>query len=58
MGKKTSLPKDATVGTTIKKTVNVKGNKRRLTFKRVSTHEKNKNLAWRITSNKSASKKK
>jgi len=46
------LPKKATVGTKISKSVNIKNKKRKLTFLRVHSHGKNKNLKWKIISNK------
>ena len=52
MGKKASLPSDAKVGTKITKKINVKGNKRKLTYERTQAHGKNRNLKWKIRSNK------
>ena len=54
MGKKTNLPKDVPIGTTVSRTLKVKGNKRKLTFKRTRPRGKNKNLTWKIISNKKA----
>ena len=54
MGKKASLPSDTKVGTKITKKINVKGNKRKLTYERTQAHGKNRNLKWKIRSNKPA----
>ena len=54
MGKKTSLPKNAKVGTIVTRTITVKGNKRKMTWERTRLHGKNKNLGWKIISNKKA----
>ena len=54
MGKKTSLPEDAKVGTIATRTITIKGNKRKLTWERVRAHGKNKNLSWKLISNKDA----
>ena len=54
MGKKTSLPEDAKIGTIVSRTITVKGNKRKMTWERVNSHGKNKNLGWKIISNKDA----
>ena len=54
MGRKASLPKAAKIGTKVTKNVTVKGNKRKITFERTKKHGKNKNLKWKIKSNKPA----
>jgi len=54
MGKKTTLPKKAKIGTKATRTIIVKGNKRKITWKRVRPHGKGKNLTWEIISNKKA----
>jgi len=48
------LPKKAKVGTKVTKTSKVKGNKRKITWKRTRPRGRNKNLTWKITSNKPA----
>jgi hypothetical protein len=52
MGKQTSLPKKAKIGTEITRIVKVKGKKRRITWKKTPKHGKNRNLGWKIKSNK------
>jgi len=52
--KKKRLPKKAKVGTQVTLTRKVRGKKRKLTYKRVASHGKNKNLKWKITENRSA----
>jgi len=54
MGKKTNLPKKAKIGTKVSRTIIVNGKKRKLTRKKTRPHGKNKNLSWKIISNKSA----
>lgn len=54
MGKKVSLPKNAKIGSTATRTITVKGNKRKITWERTRLHGKNKNLSWKIISNKKA----
>jgi len=54
MGKKTNLPKKAKIGTKVSRTIIVNGKKRKLTWKKTRPHGKNKNLSWKIISNKSA----
>jgi len=54
MGKKTSLPKKAKVGTKVSRTITINGKKRKLTWKRTRPRGKNKNLTWKIVSNKKA----
>ena len=54
MGKKTSLPKNAKVGSIATRTITVNGNKRKMSWERVNSHGKNKNLSWKIISNKKA----
>ena len=54
MGKKTSLPKSAKVGTIVSRKITVKGNKRKLTWKKTRPRGKNKNLTWKLISNKDA----
>ncbi|KKN18343.1 hypothetical protein LCGC14_0956630 [marine sediment metagenome] len=54
MGKKTTLPKNAKVGTEVTRKITVKGNKRKITWKKVRPHGKNKNLTWKTISNKKA----
>ena len=57
MGKATKykgvLPKRAKIGTVVTKEVKVRGNKRKMTWKRIR-QKKNSNLKWKITSNKEA----
>lgn len=48
------LPKNKKVGYEYSKTVNVKGKRRKITWKKVKPHGKNKNLSWKIISNKKA----
>ena len=52
MGKKTNLPKDAKIGTKVSRTITVKGNKRKLTWERVRAQGKNRNITWKLVSNK------
>jgi len=52
MGKKISLPKNAKVGTEFARTITVKGNKRKITWKKQKPYGKNKNLTWKIIPNK------
>ena len=54
MGKKTTLPKDAPIGTIVTRKITVKGNKRKLTWERTRARGKNKNLSWKLISNKDA----
>jgi len=54
MGKKTTLPKNAKVGTEVTRTITVKGNKRKITWKKTRPRGKNKSLTWKIISNKKA----
>ena len=54
MGKKTTLPKKAKVGTTVTRTILVNKVKRRITWKKTKLRGKNKNLSWKIISNKKA----
>jgi hypothetical protein len=49
-----SLPKKAKVGKKVTRTVTVKGNKRKITWKRTRPRGKNKNLKWKIIANKKA----
>jgi hypothetical protein len=48
------LPNDAKIGKEVTRIVNVKGRKRRITWKKVKQHGKNNNLSWKIISNKEA----
>ena len=48
------LPKGKKVGFQVTRIHNVKGNRRKITWKRVRPHGKNKNLTWKIISNKKA----
>lgn len=58
MGKSTKhkgiLPKNAKAGTIVEKVVTNKGNRRKLKWKRVRPGGRNKNLRWKIISNKPA----
>ena len=54
MGKKATLPKNAKIGTKATRTITVKGNKRKITWERINAKGKNKNLSWKIISNKKA----
>jgi len=54
MGKKTSLPKKAKVGTKVSRTITVNKKKRRITWIKTRPRGKNKNLTWKIISNKKA----
>lgn len=49
-----ALPKDAKIGDVITRTKRVKGKERKITWKRVNDYGKNKNLKWKIISNKKA----
>lgn len=51
MGK---LPKNAKIGTIVEKVIINRGNRRRMKWKRVKPGGKNKNLKWKIVSNKPA----
>ncbi|KKK57117.1 hypothetical protein LCGC14_3057700 [marine sediment metagenome] len=54
MGKKTTLPKKAKVGTTVSRVITVNGKRRKITWKKTRPRGKNKNLMWKIISNKKA----
>ena len=54
MGKKTTLPKNAKVGTIVTRAITVNGNKRKMTWEKTRPRGKNKNLVWKIVSNKKA----
>ena len=53
MGKKVTLPKNAKVGTIVTRTIIVNGNKRKMSWEKIKPSGKNKNLNWKIISNKS-----
>jgi len=58
MGKPTKhrgvLPKNAPAGTIVERTIINRGNRRKIKWKRTRPGGKNKNLKWKIISNKPA----
>lgn len=52
MGKHTTLPKNAKIGTIVERTISVRGSRRKMRWKRVRNFGKNKNLKWKVISNK------